>query len=100
MNLRFRYHHDPKDAGAGPRITAADLRDPREADFTNVSDKGIVEPVVVRLAQEYESYVASGSTSWDQTIDVRQRPGWMHEIIGADAPPTSGAVNSAKEAPR
>ena len=71
-----------QDAGAGPRITTDDLLDPRDADFTNPNDRGVVEPVLHRLCAEYAEYEASGSKSWEQTIDVRARPAWMREILG------------------
>ena len=73
-------------AGAGPFITAADLLDPRPADFTNPADVDVVEPVLQRICEEYDAYDASGSKAWDQTIDVAKRPSWMRALTGAQTP--------------
>ena len=89
LNLRFRYHQDPNEAGAGPRITAADLLDPRASDFTNPDDSNVCEPVLYRLCQEYDAYEKSGSTAWDLTIRVHDRPEWMREMTREIEEPSS-----------
>ena len=88
LNLRFRYHQNPNEAGAGPRITASDLLDPRAADFTNPDDSNVCEPVIYRLCQEYDAYERSGSTAWDLTIRVRDRPEWMREVTRENDEPS------------
>ena len=67
--------------GAGPRLTGEDLLDPREGDFSNPDDRGIIEPVVRAICQEYANYEDSGSTVWDQTINVVKRPAWMKAVL-------------------
>ena len=57
-----------------------DLLDPRTADFTNPADKAVIEPVLMRICEEYDAYEKSGSKAWDQTIDVAKRPIWMREL--------------------
>ena len=45
LNLRFRLHQSPEDAGVGRLIVAADLLDPREGDFHNEADRAAIEQV-------------------------------------------------------
>ena len=92
LNIKFRFHHDPESAGAGPRLTVNHLLNPRTADFTNDADRQIIEPVLYRIAQEYAAYEESGSKVWDQTIDVRQRPAWMREILNVEEQSTCASA--------
>jgi len=71
LNLRFRLHQSPEDAGVGRLIVAADLLDPREGDFHNEADRAAIEQVLRRIALEYLQYEESGATCWDTMIDVR-----------------------------
>ena len=80
INLRYRYHHDPAHAGVGRRITAADLLDPREGTFYKDADKQAIEPVLRRIALEYQEYEESGATSWNSLIDVASRPIWLKAL--------------------
>merc|ERR1740130_310838 len=73
LNLRFRLHQSPEDAGVGRLIVAADLLDPREGDFHNEADRAAIEQVLRRIALEYLQYEESGATCWDTMIDVRTR---------------------------
>ena len=92
LNIKFRFHQDPESAGAGPRLTVNHLLNPRTADFTNDADRQVIEPVLYRIAQEYAAYEESGSKVWDQTIDVRQRPAWMREILNVEEQSTCASA--------
>ncbi len=93
-NVRFRYHHNPQDAGTGPLITPALLRNPMDGNFTVDSDRDSILPVLEILAQRFAEYAASGSDAWDATIDVHKRPRWLKELAGvADDSAESPAVN-------
>ena len=89
LNMRFRLHQSPADAGVGRMITAADLLDPREGDFHNKADRAAIEQVLKRIALEYLQYEESGATCWDTVIDVRKRPQWLkglgEEAMAEDA---------------
>ena len=80
LNLRFRYHHEPKDVGVGRLLTAADLLDPREGQYHRPDDVLAIQPVLERVALEYQSYEDSGSQVWDTLIDVSARPKWLKDL--------------------
>ena len=80
LNLRFRYHHKPSDAGVGRLLTAADLLDPREGNFHRSEDALAIQPVLERVALEYQEYEDSGSQLWDTLIDVSARPEWLKDL--------------------
>ena len=80
LNLRFRYHHKPSDAGVGRLLTAADLLDPREGKFHRAEDALAIQPVLERVALEYAEYEDSGSQLWDTLIDVSARPKWLKDL--------------------
>ena len=80
LNLRFRYHHKPSDAGVGRLLTAADLLDPREGKFHRSEDALAIQPVLERVALEYQEYQDSGSQLWDTLIDVSARPEWLKDL--------------------
>ena len=86
----------PQSAGSGPFITAADLLDPRTADFTNPADADVVAPVLRRICAEYDAYEQSGSTAWDQTLDVAKRPAWMRALTGTAAPTAPGRPGTGR----
>ena len=56
LNLRFRYHHEPKESGVGRLLTAADLLDPREGQYHCPDDVLAIQPVLERVALEYQEY--------------------------------------------
>ena len=80
LNLRFRYHHEPSNAGVGRLLTAADLLDPREGKYHNPEDALAIQPVLERVALEYQEYEDSGSQLWDTLIDVSARPEWLKDL--------------------
>ena len=80
LNLRFRYHQSPSDAGVGRLITAADLLDPRKGDFHRADDAAAMLPVLEKIALEYQEYEDSGSQVWDTLIDVSARPQWLKDL--------------------
>jgi len=80
LNLRFRYHHEPKDVGVGRLLTAADLLDPREGQYHRPDDVLAIQPVLERVALEYQEYEDSGSQVWDTLIDVSARPKWLKDL--------------------
>ena len=80
LNLRFRYHHEPSDAGVGRLLTAADLLDPREGQYHRPDDVRAIQPVLERVALEYQEYEDSGSQLWDTLIDVSARPKWLKDL--------------------
>ena len=80
LNLRFRYHQAPDDAGVGRLLTASDLLDPRLGDFYRPEDKEAIVPVLERIALGYQEYEESGSQVWDTLIDVSARPQWLKDI--------------------
>ena len=47
------------------------------ADFTVADDISAIAPIVVSIANRFAEYEASGSTAWEATMDVRQRPDWI-----------------------
>ena len=81
-SIRFRYHHDPRDAGVGPALSPDLLRDPLAGNFTVDADRDVVGLVSRRIALRYATYAASGSTAWDATIDVHRRPAWLKRLAG------------------
>ena len=83
LNLRFRYHQAPDDAGVGRLLTASDLLDPRLGDFYRPEDKEAIVPVLERIALEYQEYEESGSQVWDTLIDVSARPQWLKDLAVA-----------------
>ena len=80
LGLRYRFHHDPEDAGVGELVTADDLLDPRDGEFNNESDRAAIEPLLKTIALEYLAYDESGATTWDTLINVRERPAWLKEL--------------------
>ncbi|KAH8094224.1 hypothetical protein JL720_4217 [Aureococcus anophagefferens] len=60
-SLRFRYHHDPRDAGVGPVLSPELLRDPTRGNFTDPADADVVRPVLRLIADRYAEYARSGS---------------------------------------
>ena len=80
LNLRFRYHQEPSDAGVGRLLTAADLLDPREGQYHRPDDLLAIQPVLERVALEYQEYEDSGSQVWDTLIDVSARPKWLKDL--------------------
>ena len=50
------------------------------ADFTVVDDVSAIAPIVVSIANRCAEYESSGSTAWDATLDVRQRPEWCRAV--------------------
>ena len=80
LNLRFRYHQEPSDAGVGRLLTAADLLDPREGQYHRPDDVRAIQPVLERVALEYQEYEDSGSQLWDTLIDVSARPKWLKDL--------------------
>ena len=80
LNLRFRYHQEPSDAGVGRLLTAADLLDPREGQYRRPDDVLAIQPILERVALEYQEYEDSGSQVWDTLIDVSARPKWLKDL--------------------
>ena len=95
VNMRFRWHHNPADAGAGPLLCAEHILNPITGRFTVMDDLEAVAPLVVALANRsnsvqrstvqtclkprtlanrYQEYENEGATIWDRTVDVRKRP--------------------------
>ena len=69
-NLRFRYHHNPDDAGCGPALSTAHLLNPLEATYTADGDKLLVKPVLERIAQDIVTYAVQRGSSDDCTAIV------------------------------
>ena len=67
---------DPRASGAGPLVNVSEVGSPMTGDFTVVDDVAAIAPIVVSVANKFAEYEASGSTAWEATIDVRQRPEW------------------------
>ena len=42
-------------------------------------DLEAVAPLVVALADRYQDYENSGSSEWDRTVNVRNRPAWLRD---------------------
>ena len=78
--MRYRYHHDPRDPGAGPLLTASSLRDPLRGNFTVDADKEKIEPVIAAIAARFDEYERSGSDAWAATLDVENRPAWLDRL--------------------
>ena len=95
LGLRYRFHHDPEDAGVGELVTADDLLDPRDGEFNNESDRAAIEPLLKTIALEYLAYDESGATTWDTLINVRERPAWLKEL-GEEAKMEASAGNKDK----
>ena len=83
-SVRFRYHHDPRDAGVGPVLSPELLRDPTRGNFTDPADADVVRPVLRLIADRYAEYARSGSDAWDATVDVHARPDWLKRAAGVD----------------
>lgn len=79
-NVRYFYHHDPMQAGAGPLLTKAALRNPLYGIFTDDDDRDRIMPVLKAIAMRYAEYAASGSDAWDSTLDVHNRPQWLKSL--------------------
>ena len=79
LNTRFRYHHDPNDAGVGPRITADNIRDPLKGRFTMDSDRELIPDLVSHIAARYSEYKGSGSAAWKHTVDMDKLPAWLRD---------------------
>jgi hypothetical protein len=79
VNLRFRFHNEPVDPGAGPLLRAEHILNPMTGRYTVNEDLEAVAPLVVALANRYQEYENSGSTQWDRTVDVHKRPNWLRE---------------------
>jgi hypothetical protein len=45
-------------------MTSTLIRDPLAGNFTVEADKKIIKPVLVKIAQRYAEYAASGSDEW------------------------------------
>ena len=83
--------------GSGPLLTAADLRNPIEGDFHIAAEIDMIEPVLFRIAEEFDAYGKSGSRAWDLTMDARNLPAWLLEMVehhadyaAADLEPAQG----------
>ena len=81
-NMRFRFHHDPSNAGIGPMLTSNMLRNPIDGNFTVDSDRATVVPVLKLIAERFAEYAQSGSDAWDATLDVHKRPKWLKQLAG------------------
>ena len=81
--MRFRFHHNPDDAGIGPLLTAKMLRNPLDGNYTVEADREAVVPVLTLIAERFAEYARSGSDAWDATLDVHKRPVWLKELAGA-----------------
>ncbi|KAH8066519.1 hypothetical protein JL722_966 [Aureococcus anophagefferens] len=81
-SLRFRYHHDPRDAGVGPVLSPELLRDPTRGNFTDPADADVVRPVLRLIADRYAEYARSGSGVGRD--GRRPRPDWLKRIAGVD----------------
>ena len=77
--MRFRFHHNPDDAGIGPLLTAKMLRNPLDGNYTVEDDREAVVPVLKLIAERFAEYARSGSDAWDATLDVHKRPAWLKE---------------------
>ncbi len=82
--MRFRFHHNPDDAGIGPLLTAKMLRNPLDGNYTVEDDREAVVPVLKLIAERFAEYARSGSDAWDATLDVHKRPAWLKELAGVD----------------
>ena len=98
LNLRFRYHQSPSDAGVGRLITAADLLDPRKGDFHRADDAAAMLPVLEKIALEYQEYEDSGSQVWDTLIDVSARPQWLKDLATEARGGRGGLLSSSRSA--
>ena len=63
-NLRFRFHQDPSSSGVGPSISSHFIQDPLAGQFTVDADKEVIKPILVKIANRYAEYAASGSDEW------------------------------------
>ena len=92
--MRFRFHHNPGDAGIGPLLTAKMLRNPLDGNYTVEADREAVVPVLTLIAERFAEYARSGSDAWDATLDVHKRPVWLKELAGvSEGVPESPHVN-------
>jgi len=80
VNMRFRYHHDPDNAGIGPQLTSDHLHNPLAGGFTHQRDNDHVERMVNLISKRFAEYTVSGSTAWDETLDPTRLPTWLVEI--------------------
>ena len=80
LNVRYRFHHDPQDPGVGPLVKEIGVFDPMVALFTSEGDREPVVELTKMIAKRYVEYVASRSTVWHETMDMRDLPAWL---IGA-----------------
>ena len=94
IGLRYRFHHQPDVAGAGPVLGAHSLKDPRCGAFTNDDDRATIKPVLERIAARFSEYEECGATSWDRTLNVARRPQWLKEV--GEAGPLSYISASAQ----
>ena len=92
--MRFRFHHNPNDAGIGPLLTAKMLRNPLDGNYTVETDREAVVPVLKLIAERFAEYARSGSDAWDATLDVHKRPVWLKALAGVgEGVPESPHVN-------
>ena len=52
-NVRFRYHHDPQEPGAGPLVKAEEIGSPMTGDFTVADDVAMIAPIIVSIANRF-----------------------------------------------
>lgn len=83
--MRFRFHHNPTEAGAGPLLCAEHILNPMTGRYTVTDDLEAVAPLVVALADRYAEYENDGETVWDRTVNVRKRPAWLREAANVNA---------------
>merc|ERR1711998_348187 len=57
---------------------------PLEGCFHNEADRRVIRPVLTKIAQQYEQYGQSKSTTWDMTMNVRARPQWLRKAALGD----------------
>ena len=115
LDYRYRYHHDPEDAGIGPKLRASSLKNPMEGGFGNESDRNHVVPLVFciaearcvsdtsrsfahayhkeRVPQRFQEYANSASTAWDQTMSICDLPQWL-VMAGKEGKLANAADNS------
>ena len=91
LNLRYRYYSTNEGddrAGLGPRLTAADLRNPRAGAFVDDEDRAIALELLSWAALRFGQYVQDRSSSaWDVTIKPSDVPSWL---VQAAATPEAG----------
>lgn len=80
----------PSDGGCAHcvPISLASVRsplDPAETSYTDEDDRAHLRGLIAQLAGVMAAYERSGSSAWEHTDDIRNRPGWLRALASPAA---------------